>query len=105
VHDLWVLPASVIAAIIFQKPVIYDVHEYSRGLEIFQKKKISGLLWKFSEKIFIRFVQIIIVINKYHGKLISNDHFNIPEPVILMNFPSLEENNKNYLNFEGGQRS
>jgi glycosyltransferase involved in cell wall biosynthesis len=98
VHDLWVLPASVIAAIIFQKPVIYDVHEYSRGLEIFRKKKISGLLWKFSEKIFIRFVQIIIVINKYHGKLISNDHFNIPEPVILMNFPSLEENNKNYLN-------
>lgn len=98
VHDLWVLPAAVIAALIFQRPVIYDVHEYARGLEIFRKKKISGLLWKFLEKIFIRFAKAIIVINKYHGKLLLKAYVNILELVILMNFPSLEENNKNYLN-------
>ena len=98
VHDLWVLPASVIAALIHHKPVIYDVHEYIRGLEIFRKKRISGLIWKFSEKIFIRFAKIIIVINKYHGRLISKDYANIPEPIVLMNFPSYEENKNNYLN-------
>lgn len=89
-HDLWVLPATVMAAFFAKKPVIYDVHEYVRGLEIFNQKKISGFIWKLAESIFIRFVRVIIVINDYHGRLLSQVYPNIPQPHILMNFPSLE---------------
>jgi glycosyltransferase involved in cell wall biosynthesis len=89
-HDLWVLPATVMAAFFAKKPVIYDVHEYVRGLEIFNQKKISGFIWKLAERIYIRFVRVIIVINDYHGRLLSQVYPNIPQPHFLMNFPSLE---------------
>jgi len=102
-HDLWVLPATVLAAFSAKKPVIYDIHEYVRGLEIFTHKKISGYIWTLAERIFIRFVRVIIVINEYHRRLLLQTYSNIPEPLILMNFPSFKTD-KDYYERDFDQR-
>lgn len=93
VHDLWVLPASSIAKFLKRKPLIYDVHEYARGLEIFREKKRSGFVWGIAEKLFIRFVDSIICINQFHANLLKETYPQIPHPSILMNFPSIKMEN------------
>jgi glycosyltransferase involved in cell wall biosynthesis len=93
-HDLWVLPATALASMIKNCALIYDSHEFASGLEIFSKKPVSGMIWALVEKIFIKRNGAIIAINNYHKGLFLDRYKNIPEPVVIMNFPFRYENSK-----------
>ena len=81
-HDLWVLPAAVFAARIKRIPVVYDAHEYYRGLLVFQKKSLAGLLWKWVEKRLIGHVQALITINSHHAQLYQRAYPGVKVKVI-----------------------
>lgn len=89
-HDLWVLPASAVAACLKRCRLIYDAHEYYRGLEIFLRKKMAGIIWTITEWIFIKRVDTLIAINHYHAKLFRNSYPFLDRNFILFNYPSAE---------------
>jgi len=88
VHDLWVLPATVVVAIFKKCKLVYDSHEFARGLEIFQQKRLSGKIWALTEKLLIKRVDVILTINSYHKQLFLETYPHIPQPEVIMNFPS-----------------
>lgn len=88
-HDLWVLPAGALISFFKNCKVVYDAHEFARGLEIFQKKQLSGRIWAITEKILIKRVDVILTINSFHQKLFSETYKKISTPEIIFNFPSL----------------
>ena len=94
VHDLWVLPASALVAIIRRKKLIYDTHEYYRGLEIFNVKPFSGKIWSITEKFFIRFIDTMVCVNPFHADLFLKMYPEIPSPVIIMNLPRKKNMNE-----------
>lgn len=63
-HDLWPMPGVILAAWIRRIPVLYDAHEYYRGLEIFRRKKWEKRIWSLAEYIGIRFVDAIITVSE-----------------------------------------
>jgi glycosyltransferase involved in cell wall biosynthesis len=89
-HDLWVLPASAAAACWKRCRLVYDAHEYYRGLEIFLRKKITGCIWAITEWIFIKKVDVLITINRFHAELFRNCYPSLAHRDILYNYPSLE---------------
>jgi glycosyltransferase involved in cell wall biosynthesis len=91
VHDVWVLPAAILANIFGRKKVVYDAHEYIRGLEIFSRKKLSGVIWKFTEYILIKKIDCLISINEDHQKLFREHYPKIPKSVVLKNYPRLQQ--------------
>ena len=91
VHDVWVLPAAVLANIFGKKKVVYDAHEYIRGLEIFSRKKLSGIIWKFTEYVLIKKIDCLISINEDHQKLFRENYPEIPKSVVLKNYPRLQQ--------------
>jgi glycosyltransferase involved in cell wall biosynthesis len=91
VHDLWVLPASAIANFFKRKKLIYDAHEYYRGLEIFSQKPFSGKFWALIEGIFIRSADRIITINSFHSDLYQKTYRNLPGIDIILNLPRKEK--------------
>ena len=88
VHDLWVLPATAVVSIFKKCKLVYDSHEFARGLEIFQQKHLSGKVWALTEKFLIKRVDVILTINSYHKQLFLETYPGIPEPEVIMNFPS-----------------
>ncbi|GAB4333901.1 MAG: glycosyltransferase [Calditrichia bacterium] len=86
-HDLWVLPSSALAAAVKRRPLIYDAHEYYRGLKIFNRKKLSGKIWRLAERIFIRRVSALIAINTFHEELYHRDFPAIGKSEVIMNLP------------------
>ncbi|GAB4371593.1 MAG: glycosyltransferase [Calditrichia bacterium] len=90
-HDLWVLPASAIASILKRKPLIYDAHEFYRGLKIFREKKISALIWKMAEWLFIRRAGKILVVNQFHADLYKKTYQRIEPPLVIQNLPFRHE--------------
>ena len=88
-HDLWVLPASAAAACWRRSRLVYDAHEFYRGLEIFLRKKVAGFIWAITEWIFIKKVDTLISINRYHAELFRNTYPALSCIDILFNFPSL----------------
>ena len=91
-HDLWVLPASACAAFLKKLRLIYDAHEFYRGLEIFKHKPFSGKIWKLAETLFIRQADAVITINSFHKDLFRDAYRTIAQPEVLMNFPLQKEN-------------
>ncbi len=91
-HDLWVLPGSVCAAWFKKAPVVYDAHEFYRGLEIFNQKKLSGKIWALTEWLFIRFAKKILTINASHGDLYKKTYPRIFQPEVIMNLPERKGN-------------
>lgn len=87
-HDLWVLPAAALAARLRRRPLIYDAHEFYRGLNIFRTKKLSGRIWAFAEELFIGNVQCLICVNSYQAKLYSQLYPDLKRIRVLHNFPS-----------------
>ena len=85
-HDLWVLPATALAAQIKRLPLVYDAHEFYRGLRIFQEKPISGLLWQQTESLLIRRVNALIAVNAHHQRLYRKLFPNVPS-LVLLNVP------------------
>lgn len=90
-HDLWVLPGVVASRWFHRKPVIFDAHEFYRGLEIFRRKKFSGWVWRMVERLLLPRVDALIAINSHQARLYRELYPHIPEPVVLMNLPSREE--------------
>jgi glycosyltransferase involved in cell wall biosynthesis len=89
-HDLWVLPASAAAVCWKGKKLVYDAHEYYRGLEIFIEKRVAGAIWAFTEWIFIKRADAVITINPYQAKLFQNCYSFLKAVFVLQNYPSLE---------------
>ncbi|MFZ0388906.1 MAG: glycosyltransferase family 4 protein [Calditrichia bacterium] len=88
-HDLWVLPACGTAVLLSRSKLIYDAHEYYRGLEILRHKPFSRMIWRFAEWLFIRIAAKIVVINGFHKELFRKTYPFINEPAVIMNLPEL----------------
>ncbi len=103
VHDLWVLPATAVVSIFKKCKLVYDSHEFARGLEIFQQKHLSGKVWALTEKLLIKRVDVVLTINSYHKQLFLETYPRIPEPEVIMNFPSRRSilNYNNLPKFQG----
>lgn len=91
VHDLWVIPGSALANFFKKGLLVYDAHEYFRGLEVFQQKKISGFIWTITERLFIKRISALIVINGWHQRLFLKDYPSIKKSTVIMNFPNLTD--------------
>ncbi len=86
-HDLWVLPASALAARLLSRKLIYDAHEYYAGLEIFQHKRLSRTIWLWTQKLLISWVHTLIAINSQQLKLYQQDFPQLKQALVLHNFP------------------
>jgi glycosyltransferase involved in cell wall biosynthesis len=93
VHDIWVLPAAVLANLLKNRKVVYDAHEYIRGLEIFTTKKISGAFWKFTERILIKKIHALVTINEDHQKFYLKHYPGVQSSVVINNYPHLTQTN------------
>ena len=91
-HDLWVLPGSTLANFFKKGILIYDAHEYVRGLEIFQRKKFSGFIWAITERLLIKRISALIAINTWHRRLFLEDYPFLQKSTVIMNFPILAYN-------------
>lgn len=100
-HDLWVLPASATAAAVKRKKLIYDAHEFYRGLEIFTQKPLSGKIWRFAERLFIRRVDAVLTVNLFHAEFYRQAYPQIIAPLVIRNFPRKNDfqEEKKYLLF------
>ena len=90
-HDLWVLPGAIAAVKLRKKPIVYDAHEYYRGLEIFRRKKLSGFVWRVVELLTLRWVDAWIAINTHQAELYQQTFPFLTKPVVLMNLPELPD--------------
>ncbi len=91
VHDLWVLPAAALAKILKGGRLIYDAHEYYRGLEIFKRKPLSRALWMIAERWFIGKAETVIAINSFHAELFRKRYPQISRTEVIMNVPIRRE--------------
>jgi glycosyltransferase involved in cell wall biosynthesis len=100
-HDVWVMPGSVMANMFKRGILVYDAHEFTLGLEIFNRKRFSGFVWSVVEKTVIKKIDALITINPWHQRLFLDKYPKIPESVIIMNYPSRKDNklNKNLKGF------
>ncbi len=85
-HDLWVLPAAAIVAHLRKTPLVYDAHEYYRGLLVFQHKRLSGWIWRWVENLLIRRADALITINPFHLRL-YRQFFTTKPAIFLYNVP------------------
>ena len=90
VHDLWVLPASTIAARISKIKLVYDAHEYYAGLEYFNHHSIRKYLWLFAEARFIRHADILLTVSEPLAQKYRKRYPEIPECRVIRNLPKLE---------------
>ncbi|NOX38631.1 MAG: glycosyltransferase family 4 protein [Calditrichaeota bacterium] len=86
-HDLWVLPASALAARLRSRKLVYDAHEYYAGLEIFLHKRLSRTVWLWTQKLLISRVDALIAINTHQLKLYQQDFPQLKQGWVLHNFP------------------
>jgi glycosyltransferase involved in cell wall biosynthesis len=94
-HDIWVLPGSTLANIFKRGILIYDAHEFTCGLEIFKRKRFSGLIWAIAEKILIKRIHALITINTWHQQLFLEKYPDLPKATVIMNLPSRWDNKLN----------
>jgi glycosyltransferase involved in cell wall biosynthesis len=91
-HDIWVMPGSVCANFFKRRILVYDAHEFTCGLEIFQRKPFSGFLWSLAEWISIKKIDSLITINDWHQRLFQEKYEHIPMTTVIMNYPSRADN-------------
>lgn len=90
-HDLWVLPATAIAAALKRKKLIYDAHEYYAGLEIFNHHRVRRFLWMLLESSLVRFVDVLLTVSDPLADLYRMRYPSIPEYRVIRNLPLKEE--------------
>ncbi len=86
-HDLWVLPASALAARLKGKKLVYDAHEYYAGLEIFQHKRCSRVLWLQVQRWLMPLVDALIAVNPEQLARYQEDFPRLRRCRVLFNFP------------------
>ena len=86
-HDLWVLPATALAALLRGRPLIYDAHEFYSGLEIFRQKTVAKVVWNCLEFLLIPIVDWVITINPFHANLFNLRYAGIYKIAVIYNFP------------------
>jgi glycosyltransferase involved in cell wall biosynthesis len=78
-NDLDVMPATMLVARLFRKPVVYDSHEYFLGMAGMEQKPIRRSIWKFIESRVFSRVKYLITVSEsvrnayrrdYHKKLL-----------------------------------
>lgn len=88
-NDLDVMPATMLAARLKKKPIVYDSHEYFLGMAGMEQKPLRRNIWKFIEsRIFARLKYVYTVSDSirnlyrkiYHKKLLVVRNLPLKEP-------------------------
>jgi glycosyltransferase involved in cell wall biosynthesis len=95
-HDLWVLPAAVLAAIFTKCKLIYDAHEYYPGLEIFTRNKIKKNIWILFEYLAIPQVNILLTVSEPLANLYHEKYPKLKQIEVIRNLPKIEIPKKDF---------
>ncbi len=91
-NDLDVMPATQLSALIHNKPLVYDSHEYFLGMAGMDQKPVRRLIWKAIEKMIFHRVKYAYTVSDSVRNLYRRDYDK--KLTVVRNLPFRENNHQ-----------